>query len=358
MEREHEARLDERPAGARSIVVVAGRRAGQRQEPDVDAAVCAAPQVASGAAAASANAATSGRSPTEMPDGLAEDPALRIDEEQERVGAGRGDARPPPPPPRAGRPRPPPPPAPGPRWHPSAASRRGGRRRRPPAAGRPPAAACIAARRRWVRATSRSIRSPGAPCAGTGAAVSCGRRCRRAVARPRQGIADAPDGPQGIASAQRLQLASQVVDVQVHDVGVDVRLGAPDRVQDLLPRHDAPLLADEVAEQRVLPRRQVLRRIAHDHAVADRVELDVARDQSLAGQLGCPPGERAQPGQQLREREWLGQVVVRARVQAGHPVVERPQRGEHQHRGGDAPRPEQAQHLQRHRGRAASGRGR
>ena len=41
--------------------------------------------------------------------------------------------------------------------------------------------------------------------------------------------------------------------------------------------------------------------------------------------------ERAQPREELGERERLRQVVVRARVEAGDPVLDRVARGEHQH---------------------------
>jgi hypothetical protein len=44
-------------------------------------------------------------------------------------------------------------------------------------------------------------------------------------------------------------------------------------------------------------------------------------------------GERAQPRDELRERERLGQVVVGAAVQAAHAVLDGVPRREHQHRG-------------------------
>lgn len=43
----------------------------------------------------------------------------------------------------------------------------------------------------------------------------------------------------------------------------------------------------------------------------------------------------AHPGQQLVDLERLDQVVLGARVQPGHPVGDRAERGEHQHRHGD-----------------------
>ena len=51
---------------------------------------------------------------------------------------------------------------------------------------------------------------------------------------------------------------------------------------------------------------------------------------------GCPAGESAQPREQLLEREGLREVVVRARIKAADPVVDRVTRREHQHRGPDS----------------------
>ena len=66
------------------------------------------------------------------------------------------------------------------------------------------------------------------------------------------------------------------MDVQVDDVRVDVRLRAPDGVEDLLPGEDLAGMADEVAEQGELAGRQVDRPVADLGDVPELVELEVA----------------------------------------------------------------------------------
>ena len=61
-----------------------------------------------------------------------------------------------------------------------------------------------------------------------------------------------------------------------------------------------------------------------------RVELDVREPEHLAFLRPEPPKQRAQPGQQLVERERLDDVVVGARVEAGDPVGDLVARGQHQ----------------------------
>ena len=66
------------------------------------------------------------------------------------------------------------------------------------------------------------------------------------------------------------------MDVQVHDVGVQVGLGAPHRVEDLLARHDLAGVADQVAEEREFARRELDAPIAGAGDVAELVELEQA----------------------------------------------------------------------------------
>ena len=140
-------------------------------------------------------------------------------------------------------------------------------------------------------------------------------------------------------------MLAQVVDVQVDDVRVDVRLRSPDRIEDLLARHHLARMAHEVAEQCELAGREVLALGAGRDADAQGVEDDVASHESLVAALGGTAGQGPDARQQLREREGLGEIVVGAGVEPGHAVVERAQGRQHQHRRLDAARPEQPQDL-------------
>ena len=68
-----------------------------------------------------------------------------------------------------------------------------------------------------------------------------------------------------------------------------------------------------------------------------RVELDVREPEHLAFLGAEPAKQRAQPGEQLVERERLHDVVVGARVETGDPVGDLVPRGQHQDRAASCP---------------------
>ena len=86
-------------------------------------------------------------------------------------------------------------------------------------------------------------------------------------------------------------------------------------------------------------------------AVADpdlarrRVALQVADRQPGWQQVGRPALQRAQPGEQLSEVEWLAHVVVRAGVEASHPVGRRVLAADHQDRHPGTPAAQLAHHV-------------
>src|SRR5262249_3446252 len=91
------------------------------------------------------------------------------------------------------------------------------------------------------------------------------RRARRLIARSgglaagvvgAQGVAEAADGPQQ-PRLHVVDLASQVAQVRLDDVGLAVEVVLPDVVQDLLLRQHAFRVEQEVAQQAELGRRQV-----------------------------------------------------------------------------------------------------
>ena len=94
------------------------------------------------------------------------------------------------------------------------------------------------------------------------------------------------------------------------------------------------------------------RRVAR-HLARRRVEPEVA-DREHRGPLGVAAArERAQPRQQLRERERLDEVVVGAAVEPGDAVVDGVARRQHQHRrphaGGAQPAADlEAVHVRQH----------
>ena len=56
----------------------------------------------------------------------------------------------------------------------------------------------------------------------------------------------------------------------------------------------------------------------------DAIEFEIP-DPKRASPLGTPPAETdTNPGQQLRPGEWLGEIVVGARIEPANPIIDRP----------------------------------
>ena len=121
-------------------------------------------------------------------------------------------------------------------------------------------ASVVTNRRRRVAPSSRAV--------GSVIGVRSGLRAER--------VAHAAHRPEPVRPPELAELAAKVMDIQVDDVRVDVRLRAPHRIEDLLSREDLAGMADEEAEQCELARRQVDRPVTDLGDVTELVEAQVA----------------------------------------------------------------------------------
>ena len=118
-------------------------------------------------------------------------------------------------------------------------------------------------------------------------------------------------------SKSLVDLLAQAVDEHVDDVGARVEAVVPDVRQDHRLRHHAAGVAHQVFEQRELarPQRSMLAAAAH-RAPRTQVEREVAdRQPRRRRRRRGAADQRLDAGEQLRERERLGQVVVAAGLQ-------------------------------------------
>lgn len=91
--------------------------------------------------------------------------------------------------------------------------------------------------------------------------------------------------------------------------------------------------AHEHLEQRVLLRRELDLPLAAPHLPGCGIQAEVAHAEHDGPLDRAATRERAQPRQQLTERERLRHIVVSAGVQPGDPVLDGHTGGEHQYRG-------------------------
>ena len=102
--------------------------------------------------------------------------------------------------------------------------------------------------------------------------------------------------------------------------GERVGVGVPDPFQQLLAGHHAAARLEQLLQHAELLAGQVERRAAAGDHPPGLVEHQVADGEHRRRGRGGPPAQRLHPGDQLVERERLGQVVVGAELQALDPV--------------------------------------
>ena len=146
------------------------------------------------------------------------------------------------------------------------------------------------------------------------------RSRRDLIARSTQPVADRAHGLDRGRRAGPAELAPQVADVDLDDVGAGVVVVAPDRGEDLLAAADPTGVAHQVGEQLGLAIGEPHGGAVPARLAGQQVEPDPG---SLKGRVGGVVGlAQASPdaGQQLLEGEWLGQVVGGAEVETLDPV--------------------------------------
>ena len=83
-----------------------------------------------------------------------------------------------------------------------------------------------------------------------------------------------------------LELDAQAPDVAIDDVALGHEVGAPDRVEDLVPRHDLPGATGEQVQQALLDAAQVDDGVPGPDLAIDDVDLDLAERDGRARSAG------------------------------------------------------------------------
>src|SRR2546423_7929173 len=144
-------------------------------------------------------------------------------------------------------------------------------------------------------------------------------------------VADAAHGLDQTGLVAGLGLAPQVSDVDVERVRREAEVVTPHALEDDRPREDLARIHHEELEQRELGARELDRIAVAPHLTRPRVELQVGEAKNLVGAVGGPAQQRADPGDELLQGERLRHVVVGARIEPGHPVLDLVAGRQHQH---------------------------
>src|SRR5215210_699327 len=145
-----------------------------------------------------------------------------------------------------------------------------------------------------------------------------------------QAIARAAHGLDRLDAERPVDLLAQVADVDVDDVRAVLVLAIPRVLEQLEAVEDLAGAAHERVEQGELLGRQLDLGLPAPDPPRRGVEPEVARLEHGGAPERAPARERAQPRGQLLEGERLGEVVVGARVEPAHAVLDRVAGGEHE----------------------------
>src|SRR5262249_31162546 len=170
-----------------------------------------------------------------------------------------------------------------------------------------------------------------------------GSRAQRIISYP---VTQAPDGLQRGPLEGTVDLVSQRADVDVDDPGIPVEGEVPDMIHQCGPGEQVTRPAHEVLQQRELGRGEFDRAATPQHLVPGRVQGQVPDGEHHGTCRGPSAQQGPQPREELVEREWLHEVVVRASVQPADPVLYRVPRGHHQHRSPPAGTPQTPAYLE------------
>ncbi len=160
-----------------------------------------------------------------------------------------------------------------------------------------------------------------------------------------EAVASAADRGDKGSLVAAVELAPEVADVDVHNIGPGVEGIVPDGGEDLLSGEYLARVTHEVLEERELAGGELDLLLPAQDAPAEKVHLQITGLQPGRPGLVGPADEGAHPGQELLKGERLGHVVVGAAVEGADLVAYVVAGGEHQDRQPGAPEPYPLQNL-------------
>jgi len=107
----------------------------------------------------------------------------------------------------------------------------------------------------------------------------------------------------------------------------------PDFASQSIPQYDLTFMPQQIFEKLKFPSRQLDSSTTTSHFPGHQIHIEIAETKTQG--IGRPPApkQRPNPCHQLCERKRLDQIIIRAAVEAGHPVFQSIARSQQQNRG-------------------------
>src|SRR5271166_7033814 len=133
---------------------------------------------------------------------------------------------------------------------------------------------------------------------------------------------DRPDVDDESSRAGRVELATQIADLDVDDVGLRKEFEIPDILEKHRPSHDLTRAAHEIFQQLEFPRQQIDRSPRAPHLPFDQIHIQVAGLQARDATVAAPAQKRLDPRRQLANIERFDEIIVAAGLQTIDPFVD------------------------------------
>src|SRR6185369_8604268 len=106
-----------------------------------------------------------------------------------------------------------------------------------------------------------------------------------------------------------------------HDIGIGLKPDVPDVLGDFRTRYDFAGRTNQMCEEEKFLWREIERHARTNGLVPLQINLQIIDAQMFLVLRGSASQQRAHPGQQLRKREGLYQIIVRAQLESFHAVA-------------------------------------
>src|SRR5690348_8152198 len=134
-----------------------------------------------------------------------------------------------------------------------------------------------------------------------------------------------------------VDLAAQASDIDVNDIGRRIEMKIPDVLQQHGTRNDTAFVAHQVLQELEFLRQKQNFLAAPAGGARDQIDGEIADTQDgFLGDGVAPSAQRLESRQQFEERKRLDQVIVAARTQAAHAIIDFAERADDQEGRGDA----------------------
>src|SRR5580700_5599512 len=136
-----------------------------------------------------------------------------------------------------------------------------------------------------------------------------------------QDIARSPNGVDQFERERIVDLAAQSSDIDVHNIGVAVKVHVPDCFGDLGSRQHFARAPRQQGQKKELFGSQVQALTGAGSTLAQYIDFKVGQAKGLLRTRRSAAQQRSHPGKQFGKGERLYQIVVRPQLESSYPLV-------------------------------------